>query len=615
MKFIKIASKRTKRDSFNVLKKNMNVGEAQEILKKLIQINSDEKHLVQLAKFYLEKNDLEIIAKIYRKYEKIKQRIEDITQFKTFQEFKQIVENTRSDENLGKAIELDQTTLKEHTNKILELFKEGVDLTSNYYRQYMTIENPEKQFNEFNTLQELANYINENIQANAGEIDESEFENLGNQKVEVYYAKNENESKKLSQGYGFCVGWETINQFWNYRLGNGERCFYFVRFKNRTPEENNYIVIQPRNDGTYQWTNTANNNGEPIVTEKQLKELFPELERFNFKETFKYIPLTEKERKYARQVSLEQFQDFDYDEKREYIEFGNELTEEQLLYLTGDLSNNKELIRDYINRLDEFLPKELIELIKDDNSLMSSYQHRTNGYLLKNIKDHIRKDKYFSPPDWARDWVKENIHLFLDVIKEYMINHRFSFPFWIAEDWVKENAHLFLDVIKRRMKDEIFPPHWAEDWVKENAHLFLDEIKEYMRKSAKSVGGRFSCPPYWAKDWVKENAHLFIDEIKEYMSDDSFLFPPYWARDWVKENAHLFIDEITEYIQKNNIYPLFFYETSLTEKRYNEIMSQRNIQEQSTEIKDTGVNNSSQETEEKEAKNWYKTYKIAKRNK
>jgi hypothetical protein len=136
-----------------------------------------------------------------------------------------------------------------------------------------------------------------------------------------------------------------------------------------------------------------------------------------------------------------------------------------------------------------------------------------------------------------------------------------------------------------------------------------------MRKSAKSVGGRFSCPPYWAKDWVKENAHLFIDEIKEYMSDDSFLFPPYWARDWVKENAHLFIDEITEYIQKNNIYPLFFYETSLTEKRYNEIMSQRNIQEQSTEIKDTGVNNSSQETEEKEAKNWYKTYKIAKRNK
>jgi hypothetical protein len=189
MKFIKTASKRTQRGSFNVLKKNINVGEAKKILKKLIQINPDEKHLVQLAKFYLETNDLEIIAKIYRKYEKIKQRIRDITQFKTFQEFKKIVENTRSDENLRKAIELDQTTLKEHTNKILELFKEDVELTSDYYRQYMTIENPEKQFNEFNNLQELAIFISENIKANAGEIDESEFENLGNQEVEVYYAK------------------------------------------------------------------------------------------------------------------------------------------------------------------------------------------------------------------------------------------------------------------------------------------------------------------------------------------------------------------------------------------------------------------------------------------
>jgi hypothetical protein len=231
MKFIKTASKRTQRGSFNVLKKNINVGEAKKILKKLIQINPDEKHLVQLAKFYLETNDLEIIAKIYRKYEKIKQRIRDITQFKTFQEFKKIVENTRSDENLRKAIELDQTTLKEHTNKILELFKEDVELTSDYYRQYMTIENPEKQFNEFNNLQELAIFISENIKANAGEIDESEFENLGNQEVEVYYAKNKEEAKKLSQGYGFCVGWETNNQFWNYRLGRGERCFYFVRFK------------------------------------------------------------------------------------------------------------------------------------------------------------------------------------------------------------------------------------------------------------------------------------------------------------------------------------------------------------------------------------------------
>ena len=129
----------------------------------------------------------------------------------------------------------------------------------------------------------------------------------------------------------------------------------------------------------------------------------------------------------------------------------------------------------------------------------------------------------------------------------------------------------------------------------------------------------FFFPPYWAEDWVKENLHLFLDVIKKYMRNKKHLlihlFPPSWAIDWVKENAHLFIDVITEYIQKNNRYPLFFSEkTQLTEKRYNEIMSQRNIQEQSTEIKDIGVANSSQETEEKEAKNWYKTYKIAKRN-
>ena len=47
----KFASKRTRLDSLNVLRKVMEDDQSQETLKQLIQINSNEKHLVQLTKF------------------------------------------------------------------------------------------------------------------------------------------------------------------------------------------------------------------------------------------------------------------------------------------------------------------------------------------------------------------------------------------------------------------------------------------------------------------------------------------------------------------------------------------------------------------------------------
>ena len=302
--------------------------------------------------------------------------------------------------------------------------------------------------------------------------------------------------------------------------------------------------MQPKNDGGYIWTETE--NGEDIkTTEEKMKETFPELNQFNFEETFKYIPLTEDERKYSRPVTLNKFKEFTYDEKSGYIEFGNDLTNDQLFYLTEDLNNNRELIRSYINRLDEFLPEKVIERFSGDKSLMRSYQTRADGYIASIVQDEIMETGY--PPIWGEDWARKNIdpRYFIDSIKKALMKSnkrgiRFIPPDWVS-DWVKENANLFSDILVDQIKEKGSTPSWGINWAEKNLNPedFIDIIKNHIRRNG--------FPPIWAVDYCIENdigrtKENWIKMIKNHILDIGY--PSHWSKRWVLEDPNRVIDVI-----------------------------------------------------------------------
>jgi hypothetical protein len=90
------------------------------------------------------------------------------------------------------------------------------------------------------------------------------------------------------------------------------------------------------------------------------------------------------------------------------------------LLLTGDLSNNKKLIRGYINRLDTLLPIRFFDKIKDDKSLVSSYKHRILYVLEKYPGDYESVPKEFkTDPRYAERLKEAAINGSINVLKKY----------------------------------------------------------------------------------------------------------------------------------------------------------------------------------------------------
>jgi hypothetical protein len=119
------------------------------------------------------------------------------------------------------------------------------------------------------------------------------------------------------------------------------------------------------------------------------------------------------------------------------------------LLLTGDLSNNKKLIRGYINRLDTLLPIRFFDKIKDDKSLVSSYKHRILYVLEKYPGDYESVPKEFkTDPRYAERLItlyvlEKDPFNYIDVPDELKTDPRmFDITLYVLE----EEPDLYKDV-------------------------------------------------------------------------------------------------------------------------------------------------------------------------
>ena len=671
---VRLSSKRTRQEALNVLYRGLpkDVEDwADSVLMRLRSINPSEEHLVYLAKYYLQCSDFKDIALHYKRFKYLKNVEKDISQFKSFDDFKKSVSSLPTREYFLEVLKLDKTKFKSHVDGLLNILlstknesgEVNIPQVKTFYDAYVGLCKDNKEFllefSNFKSFSDLENFVDVNskeVVGGEGFLGEADYVSVGDY-AKVYYADSKEKAQQLSAGYGWCIGWLSNNQYYNYRLGDSERCFYFVKFPDRSEEQNNYIVIHVTKDGKYHWSSTKNDNGDPEISKENLIDKFYELKYLDFDSVFKYVPVSDEERKFAKRVSVQTFVGFDYDEKSRYIEFGHNLNSHQFKFLDKDQKSK------YINTLNEFLEPLQREYIKDDIGLMSSYENRLERHIIPNIKECISRDGV--PPSFAFDWAKYNLDPadFVNAISDYIAEYSII-PAWV-EDWVEEDPGRVSDGIcsyirshgdapsfaidwakknldpkdfhdqlvksrrfssspvnwaidycmdngigksKEELLNEInnhirisgYPPDWAKDWAKEDPSRVSDGINDRIAKigcisngyidwaledirrverGLKSFITKEEKVPIWAGPWAKENLDpaSIINGINECIV--KYGMPPEWTHDWVKEDPTRVIDGITQYLNKPKIhklsYPSWFEDnTTLTEQEYYKYMTQ-----------------------------------------
>lgn len=276
-KYVSINEKVTIDNILDLLdKKNEKV--ASKILE--MDVTPSKGHVLKLAKFFNEVDNLDALDRYYKKFLELKKRnrIEDITSFKTFHDFE---------------------------NKIDGLEKQ-VKLTM-----------PEEVGNEIKPVYEDAN-------------------------VKIFSGDNQGKCVKLGNNYSFCISRTSGNLYSSYRMRD-ESSFYFVRFLKRTDETEedgvsykdpaHLIVIDALPDDRYKWTwadNGRQGHGTQDVTKEKILKTFPELKPAFAKNIFTAKPLSKPEKtkidkfnELANDFNIKTFSDLPYVEKEEFLQQGS----------------------------------------------------------------------------------------------------------------------------------------------------------------------------------------------------------------------------------------------------------------------------------------------------
>jgi len=174
--------------------------------------------------------------------------------------------------------------------------------------------------------------------------------------------KGDSKPKCIQYGsdYTWCISRsDGANLYNRYRFSGGEPVFYFV-FDKDLPKNNPWhaVVIYVTRDNRY-LVAPADNPGDQEMTWQQISQKQPKLSQLQ--NLFKPEPPSAEEKadyqKYGKPVSSETYDNFSYQEKIKYIEFGNELDSNQEAELDSQLlslyskQNPQDLSRDSLNRL------------------------------------------------------------------------------------------------------------------------------------------------------------------------------------------------------------------------------------------------------------------------
>lgn len=275
-KYVSITEKVTLENIMDLLQKKN-----EKVASKILEMDQtpSKGHVLKLAKFFNEVNNLDALSSYYTKFLELKKRnrIEDITSFKTFHDFENRIDA------LEKQVKLVMPQSVEETEK------------------------PVYQDNN----------------------------------VKIFLGENQGKCVKLGNNYSFCISRTSGNMYSSYRLRD-QSSFYFVRFLNRTDEKldngdykdpAHLIVIDALPNDEYKWTwadNGRQGHGTQDVSKKAIVKEFPELKPAFDKNIFQAKPLEKEEKSkiekfddLSNDFNLKTFQNLPYVEKEEFLQRGN----------------------------------------------------------------------------------------------------------------------------------------------------------------------------------------------------------------------------------------------------------------------------------------------------
>jgi hypothetical protein len=138
---------------------------------------------------------------------------------------------------------------------------------------------------------------------------------------------------RYGQKYSWCISrTDANNMFYSYRMRMNEPVFYFIFDEDKEASDKYHaIVIYVNSQGVYTVADSTNSGDEEMSWEEIVK-IQPKLK--DLKSLIKHIPLTAEEKadykKYKDSIDDETYKKYSYDQKYKYIQFGHDLTENQI---------------------------------------------------------------------------------------------------------------------------------------------------------------------------------------------------------------------------------------------------------------------------------------------
>lgn len=297
----------------------------EKIASKLLEMDktTSKGHVLKLAKFFNEIQNLDVLSEYYKKFLELKKRnlIQDITGFKSFNEME-------------------------------------------------------------NAIDAMETKVNLSMPEEVGDAEKPLYED---ENIKVFEGGNRAKCVKLGSNYSFCISRTGGgNLYSSYRLRD-QSSFYFVRLKKRTDEKKNGEYVDPAHlmvidalpRGEYNWTwadNGSQGHGTTRVTKEQAIKEFPELKPA-FDKIITAKPLTrdekskiEKFNELASDFDVKIFNSLKYSEKEEFIQQGG-------VELAFDVwkTLDKNLRNEYLKNIENF-DREIFEDLKPNEIVVFEKQ-------------------------------------------------------------------------------------------------------------------------------------------------------------------------------------------------------------------------------------------------
>ena len=502
------------------------------------------------------------------------------------------------------------------------------DIVNNYLQRFNEIrKNKPKEANEvevpgirnkldifeYQDFRTLENFV-DGVVAASRKVEQSNFEDVEfdaepvakNGPIEVYYANGPRACIHYVGNipYTWCIARkDTSNMFYNYRFGDHEPTFYFVKNKERTRKEfkvwnllknvvnlkwkdpYHFFVIQVIGNARIEDENarqylvsSANNDGDKPMSWKEILGIEPLLS--GMQQVFKPQPLSEEEKdvynrfkdgisdeefaklsdrdknhyleiypRINRGISTNQFENLPRNLKNKYIGFGIGLNDEQY----ENIKNDKALVKRY----KQITNRKFDELLKADKEQGENFSFTHNeGKLLEHRKEWIIAitkfiEKYDRPPRFAENWVKQKLENG-DYPREWVIAitkfiEKYGYPPIFAENWAKQKLESenypkeWVNIINKFIKEYGDPPIFAENWAKQKLESgnYPKEWRIAITKFIEKYGYASDFAKNWAKQKLESGDYPEEWEIAITKFIKEYGNPPSFAENWVKQNKYI----------------------------------------------------------------------------